>query len=489
MKSKNQILLAAMRMTGYSLFAMASSALAALPTFTENLMGNTGQDSQGQTTMVDVDKDGDLDWLMGANGAGIYFFENQGLEAGKVKWAMHKVGANGGCETSGKAMDINGDGYPDHLSGRAWLKNPGASGNIKGTWPSFSTGSSTNCADAIIGDWNHDGRLDVAFVQRNQPSVWYHIPPGNPEGPWTGYVFSGIQTHSGLSAGDFNKDGMLDIIIDNTLFLSKSKAGTAWEQVKMPYALRGNQDGVIVEAGDLDGDGDLDVAHMGHWTNGAVTWQENVDGTGKTWKSNALGSVGDLSHSVNIADIDNDGDQDIQMGADGGASFWYENMGNKTFNRVQFTSRPTHDMRVGDVDGDGDLDMIGKPWGGGAHYFWQSNLADTDASKKKDWKKGPLSSHNPYNPHLASGSTTPVSFFRGGPSLEDGLNGRFLKLPQAGPYSLVLRAMNGTLVSSLSGRAEGVVDLQPLYRNAGPGVYFLGNRAGIRETSALVTIE
>lgn len=465
MKSTIASLVAA-GLTAFSLACFPPCTIAAA-TFTENLMGDTKQNSQGQTTLIDVDLDGDLDWLMGTNGGGIFFFENTGKDAaGKTGWAMHKIAANGGCETSGKAMDINGDGYPDHLSGQKWLKNPGKTGNIRGTWAVFTTGSKTNCSDAVIGDWNHDERLDVAFVQRNQTSAWYEIPKANPEGPWIEHAWPS-KTHSGLAAGDFDKNGMLDAVVDNILYLSKNKGGTEWQAVTLPYPLRVNQDGVLIEAGDIDADGDMDLVHMGHWTSGAAEWLEN-DGTGKGWKSNALGTIGALSHSANIADIDNDGDLDIEMGVDNGASFWFEQTAPKVFKAVKFSDRPTHDMRVGDVDGDGDLDMIAKPWGGGAHYFWQNTLVDKDASKKMDWTRGPIGSHNPHNPNriAKAGCMDPKSanydpWALHGNALTTGCGTTNLILTgsgrRLGKYPLTLRAINGRIVSGQAGYAKDVV--------------------------------
>lgn len=115
------------------LFAASGPARAGIPVFTEHLMGNTGSGSQGQTTLVDADLDGDLDWLMGAS-EGTYFWEFKGMANGKPDWAMHKIGGAGGCETSAKAFDVTGDGYPDHLSGTKWFKNPGNSGSVTGKW-------------------------------------------------------------------------------------------------------------------------------------------------------------------------------------------------------------------------------------------------------------------------------------------------------------------------------------------------------------------
>ena len=61
-----------------------------------------------------------------------------------------------------------------------------------------------------------------------------------------------------------------------------------------------------------------------------------------------------------VADLDNDGDQDITATAfNGSEMYWYDNNGSETFTRrvvTETASRP-FGMAVGDLDGDMDVDL------------------------------------------------------------------------------------------------------------------------------------
>ena len=78
----------------------------------------------GQTSLVDVDKDGDLDWIAGCTagvGGTIWWFE---YEAPDV-WVRHTLGQRAPTDVGGTAFDIDGDGWVDHVSGQAWCHNTG----------------------------------------------------------------------------------------------------------------------------------------------------------------------------------------------------------------------------------------------------------------------------------------------------------------------------------------------------------------------------
>jgi len=115
-----------------------------------------------------------------------------------------------------------------------------------------------------------------------------------------------------------------------------------------------------VAAGDLDGDGDLDVvavaAGLGH-----VSWWENDGG----WTLHPIGTMATGISVIDVADIDGDGDLDVVGGSANGTSdvlFWWANSGDgSSWSGTAIASGFTSvvgDFALGDPDRDGDLDVI-----------------------------------------------------------------------------------------------------------------------------------
>ncbi len=80
----------------FLIFAFCSLVFAEFPKFEYHQIARIG-DKMGQTSLVDVDKDGDLDWIAGCNGGTIWWFEY-------------------------KAADVDGDGDIDICS-KPWNGN------------------------------------------------------------------------------------------------------------------------------------------------------------------------------------------------------------------------------------------------------------------------------------------------------------------------------------------------------------------------------
>lgn len=71
--------------------------------------------SYGQTCLVDVDRDGDLDFITGGKDEhkSVYWFEFR--SAGD--WVRHTIGVNHPSDVGGTALDVDGDGWLDHVAG------------------------------------------------------------------------------------------------------------------------------------------------------------------------------------------------------------------------------------------------------------------------------------------------------------------------------------------------------------------------------------
>lgn len=116
---------------------------------------------------------------------------------------------------------------------------------------------------------------------------------------------------------------------------------------------------------DFDGDKDLMVAALGMlFPNndkiGSIVILEN-DGQNKFTKHTVIEKIARVS-DVRAGDMDNDGDMDLavaQFGYDDGETRWMENLGNWQFEShiLQYLSGPIN-VEIVDIDADNDLDII-----------------------------------------------------------------------------------------------------------------------------------
>lgn len=77
-------------------------------------------DCMGQTSLVDVDNDNDLDWVFGRFGE-MYWYEYISAS----KWKLHEIGKGAKTDVGGCPIDINQDGWIDFVIGDSWYENTG----------------------------------------------------------------------------------------------------------------------------------------------------------------------------------------------------------------------------------------------------------------------------------------------------------------------------------------------------------------------------
>jgi len=180
-------------------------------------------------------------------------------------------------------------------------------------------------------------------------------------------------SQSGIAFGDVNSDGDLDFAIAGLgtggvrliIFTNDGAPNFLFEQHDEPLgANKGLFDAGVV-FGDMDGNGDLDLAVGGgggpRGLFGVLVFSN--DGGGNFNLIQVL-PVGPLT-SVDIGDIDNDGDLDLV--ASGNRTFNIStNNGSARFTRIQgpligglgLKSRSDRSISLGDVNADGKLDLV-----------------------------------------------------------------------------------------------------------------------------------
>ncbi len=116
-----------------------------------------------------------------------------------------------------------------------------------------------------------------------------------------------------------------------------------------------------VDAADLDGDQDIDVVYLSQSGN-FLAWLENDGNQNFSFHSIASGLNLPLNNaSVQIVDVDRDGDADVVAPAGWTDTFaWWENDGAQNFTRHDLTCSYCYPqvIHAADLDGDADIDFV-----------------------------------------------------------------------------------------------------------------------------------
>jgi hypothetical protein len=331
----------------------------------------------------DLDGDGDLDLVEGVQGrSGVYL--NSGGTFGPRAYSA-PTSAN---TRSVAVADLDGDGDLDWVAGNAasvpprWYRNDG---NASFTVIDFGP-KTHNTNDVAIADLNGDGRLDVvlATIGATRNRIYYNT--GDPEslfgpgGSSTTFVSTVAEESREALAGDLDRDGDVDLVFLNYAQPSRVHLNGGVGADGAAIWTVGTTIGTDADAseggalGDLNGDQFLDVV--------VANWE--VGETSKVYLNNALASPDDpfagvaaieittsgdpdFPREVELADADADGDLDIFLVSEShffGTRLLLNDGTGMVFVRVDIDAGPavvrdvTRDAAVGDFDGDGDLDLI-----------------------------------------------------------------------------------------------------------------------------------
>jgi hypothetical protein len=266
---------------------------------------------------ADFNSDGKLD-IAGAGYSGIVIMLGNG--DGTFQPPIVVTKRSGGLAVG----DLNGDGKPDLVITRDEdYGHPGTVtvmlGHGDGTFgPPMTFAGGLEPTSAIVGDFNGDGKMDVAVVnaaEDSQPGT-VSVLLGNGDGTLQAPLSSAAGLAPGWAIpGDFNNDGKLDLAV----------AGFVVNTVSI---LIGNGDGTFqalpafvappmrmasMAAADFNGDGNLDLALGGEGTGSVYVLPGNGNGT---FQAGASFNVASNVDWLGVGDFNGDGKLDLAVMGD-----------------------------------------------------------------------------------------------------------------------------------------------------------------------------
>ena len=358
-------------------------------TFVERTVTDSARLWWARTT-ADVDRDGMVDVIyQDNNGFGGRLGYLRGTKGAQWEDVVVAETAPNGLAFAGgdlEAGDFDGDGDVDLFAIQhpgEW-KDAGADAQLywyeNPTWKAHEVGTAPDAVkDVTLADFDRDGQLDVAILTFDEHKLQFYGRATQ------GGAFEKMQTieyknlHEGMDFGDLDGDGDLDLAANGYTFTNPGDLKSAWP-VGVIDAKWHDQDGDWSANGtktrlvDLDKDGRSEV-FISHSERGGypLSWY-GYNRDKKVWEEHIVVEELPAAHTLEVADMDLDGDLDIVTGinvdravnlepkVEDGSVYIYLNDGNNfRWTPKRISDKGVYNGQLADYDGDGDMDFFRLP--------------------------------------------------------------------------------------------------------------------------------
>lgn len=331
-----------------------------------------GTNGANSVFAADLDGDGDMDMISASgNDDKIAWYENtDGLGNFGPQQIISETALGA---TSVFAADIDGDGDVDILAASSlddtigWFQNNG-----QGTFgPRQIISTIADGANSVYAtDADGDGDMDVFSVSAFDDKIaWYENINGQGSFGPQQIISTDFDYPLDVVAGDIDGDGDMDILSGGRYnnsrvawFKNTNGQGNFVFQQELTTDISFSRGAILA---DIDGDGDLDIAAVSRiYPQDRVIWFENTNGQGNF--SNTPNTIALLTNNASpetlyAKDFDNDGDLDIAVGTYYNGLSWFKNNGSGSFGAQQIIDSDVDDIQAifpADVDADGDQDLL-----------------------------------------------------------------------------------------------------------------------------------
>lgn len=355
-----------------------------------------GGDQQTSAAVADFNNDGVLDFCISerTRAPSLVWYQREANGWKKFTVEAEPLHIEAGTTT----CDVDGDGDADIIAGGDWMlnevwwwENPAPDFQPGKPWKRYlirNTGGN-KVHDQLAGDFDGDGKTDLAFWAQGDNTLYFTRIPTNPKNladwkliPVYTYAtdgqmeqhgkypeFKGTNEHEGLDRADIDGDGVQDIIGGGMWFRYTGNDEFAFHTIDGAYTFSRSAAGQLIRGGRPEvvlvvGDG---------WAPLNLYEYRKQDFT-YTWVKKTILSAVSNGHSLAIMDFDGDGNQDIwlaEMTLSGNTRsrnmiLLGDGQGNFPDTIRISEGIDLHDSEIADLDGDGDYDILGKPYNGNA---------------------------------------------------------------------------------------------------------------------------
>ena len=259
------------------------------------------------------------------------------------------------------AVDVNGNGHLDLISGEYWYEGPdfrsrhfvGPIERRSQYWDDFA---------AITMDVNGNGHMDIISGGWFSESLHWRENPGNGS-TWEKHIIEHTGNVEAARGWDVDGDGHLEVVPNNPndplrfYKLNRDEQGRATGTFR-EYDVADSQ-GHGLGFGDINGNGRGDFVISNGW----LEAPEDLDDG--EWILHEEFDFGSASVPILVVDVNGNGINDLIVGQahDYGLS-WYEQTTDETGNRAWIEhpidpfSSQFHTMEWADIDGDGNKELI-----------------------------------------------------------------------------------------------------------------------------------